>query len=255
MGSRAETTERLVTAARELIVRQGAEGCSVEQICQHAGFSRGAFYSNFSSKNELFAAVAVEEYERLVDGLEQVVDVWTEQAPATGGGDEFSVAADMALMGQLLDQVLVTLHLDEDFYILQNELLIRSVRDPNWAREFHPINVGFVRELATVLDMILTHVGRRPTGDLMVTTHAVIGLVLRAACVGSWVRTSLRARGAELDESVPVTRSRPAADLVGMIVTVLHAQSEPLRSSRVDAVLGRIQTRIQKVREGLAERP
>jgi AcrR family transcriptional regulator len=50
---RAEVRERLVEAAGEILGEQGYEA-SVEEIAERAGFSRGAFYSNFSSKDELF---------------------------------------------------------------------------------------------------------------------------------------------------------------------------------------------------------
>jgi len=50
---RAATRERLAWAAVRVIARKGVDGASVEEICEEAGFTRGAFYSNFESKNEL----------------------------------------------------------------------------------------------------------------------------------------------------------------------------------------------------------
>jgi AcrR family transcriptional regulator len=52
---RAQTREALLEAAGRVFVREGFQGASVERITAEAGFSRGAFYSNFSSKEELFA--------------------------------------------------------------------------------------------------------------------------------------------------------------------------------------------------------
>ncbi|QWF79970.1 TetR/AcrR family transcriptional regulator [Amycolatopsis sp. CA-230715] len=55
--SRARTRERLLDAASALFAERGVNGASVEQIAEHAGFSRGAFYGNFADKPELVAAL------------------------------------------------------------------------------------------------------------------------------------------------------------------------------------------------------
>ncbi len=50
---RSATRERVLTAASEVFAERGFGGASVEDICERAGFTRGAFYSNFASKDEL----------------------------------------------------------------------------------------------------------------------------------------------------------------------------------------------------------
>jgi AcrR family transcriptional regulator len=62
--SREQTHERLLDAARKLITRQGLDGSSVEDIAAAAGYSRGAFYSNFASKNDLFIELLRREHQR-----------------------------------------------------------------------------------------------------------------------------------------------------------------------------------------------
>ena len=54
---RAQTRDALLSAAGEVFIERGLRGASVEAIAERAGFTRGAFYSNFSSKGELFAEV------------------------------------------------------------------------------------------------------------------------------------------------------------------------------------------------------
>jgi AcrR family transcriptional regulator len=51
------TRVKLIEAAEHVFVRTGFDAASVEQIAGEAGFSRGAFYSNFASKDELFLAL------------------------------------------------------------------------------------------------------------------------------------------------------------------------------------------------------
>jgi AcrR family transcriptional regulator len=50
----AETRQLLLDAAERVFLRRGLQGSSVEEIAAEAGFTRGAFYSNFESKDELF---------------------------------------------------------------------------------------------------------------------------------------------------------------------------------------------------------
>lgn len=46
-----------MAAARTVFAEQSVEGASVEEICEAAGFTRGAFYSNFSDRSELVLAM------------------------------------------------------------------------------------------------------------------------------------------------------------------------------------------------------
>jgi AcrR family transcriptional regulator len=59
--SRQDRKERtradLVAAAREVFLRRGFHGASLEEISEQAGYTKGAVYSNFAGKNELFLAV------------------------------------------------------------------------------------------------------------------------------------------------------------------------------------------------------
>jgi AcrR family transcriptional regulator len=50
----AQTRTRMLDAAERVFIRRGLQGSSVEEITAEAGFTRGAFYSNFKSKDELF---------------------------------------------------------------------------------------------------------------------------------------------------------------------------------------------------------
>jgi len=52
--SREETRKHLLDAAQSLIAKQGLSTASVANIAAAAGYTRGAFYSNFSSKDDLF---------------------------------------------------------------------------------------------------------------------------------------------------------------------------------------------------------
>lgn len=57
---REQTRARLLDAAHEVFAEVGMDAASVEMVCERAGFTRGAFYSNFESKDELFLALIMQ---------------------------------------------------------------------------------------------------------------------------------------------------------------------------------------------------
>ena len=67
------TRAKLMRSAGKLFCRHGLEQASVDEIATDAGYTKGAFYSNFKSKEELFLAMLdqkfAEEIERIETGL------------------------------------------------------------------------------------------------------------------------------------------------------------------------------------------
>jgi AcrR family transcriptional regulator len=57
------TTQRLLAAAGKLIAKRGLSDASLEDIAEEAGYTRGAFYSNFSSKGDLFIELLRRDHE------------------------------------------------------------------------------------------------------------------------------------------------------------------------------------------------
>ncbi|WP_324649844.1 helix-turn-helix domain-containing protein [Georgenia sp. H159] len=94
-----QTREALVFAARAVFARDGYHGANLEGIAREAGFSKGAVYSNFAGKADLFLAV---------------MDANIEAALADGGWDVFDREApeeseDPELVGAMKGFALATL--------------------------------------------------------------------------------------------------------------------------------------------------
>ena len=66
---REQTRERLLDAAGRVFARRGFHAASVDEVAEAAGYTKGAVYSNFRSKDELFLALLDR---RLAGQLEQV---------------------------------------------------------------------------------------------------------------------------------------------------------------------------------------
>jgi AcrR family transcriptional regulator len=63
--SRVQTTQRLLDAAQKLIAKKGLSAASVEDIAAAAGYTRGAFYSNFGSKGDLFIELLRRDHQKV----------------------------------------------------------------------------------------------------------------------------------------------------------------------------------------------
>ena len=69
---RDEVRRRLIVAAAEVLAERGYEA-SLEEITERAGFSRGAFYSNFESKEDLLLAALQERTNARIEELEELL--------------------------------------------------------------------------------------------------------------------------------------------------------------------------------------
>lgn len=76
--SRALTRKKLLESARQLVARDGYESASIDKIAEEAGFSKGAFYSNFASKEEIFLELLETHADQDVVELSALLDGVTE---------------------------------------------------------------------------------------------------------------------------------------------------------------------------------
>jgi AcrR family transcriptional regulator len=110
--SQLQTRERLLDAALEVFSRQGYYAASVDEVAAQAGFSKGAVYSNFSSKEDLFLALMDRRFARDVQGYPGIVGFMTE-------GLQFEKGPDFK------EQVMQ----DRTWNILMTEFFLYAIRD------------------------------------------------------------------------------------------------------------------------------
>lgn len=115
---RARTRARLLDAAFEVFAAKGFGRVSIEEVCEAAGFSRGAFYSNFASLDELFFAL----YRQRADLIaEQVAGALARD------GDDLDVPASVARVTEVL-------LMDRDWLLVKTDFLVHAARRPEVAR-------------------------------------------------------------------------------------------------------------------------
>jgi AcrR family transcriptional regulator len=72
--SQDQTRQRLLDAAQAIFMKKGFVATSVEDIAEAAGYTRGAFYSNFRSKPELFLELLRRDHEEMRAALESIFE-------------------------------------------------------------------------------------------------------------------------------------------------------------------------------------
>ncbi|QKJ18532.1 TetR/AcrR family transcriptional regulator [Microbacterium hominis] len=146
MSRRREATRRkLMDAAAQVFAEVGLDAASVEAICERAGFTRGAFYSNFETKDELFlelvAAVAgerVEAVRRRVLHLEHDGELAGAHVDALG----------------IVQQVLDITSDDRLGVLLMSEIRIHALRTPELATAYLAQEQAMLRSVSRIIDDI-----------------------------------------------------------------------------------------------------
>lgn len=145
---REATVARLVDAGIQQFAARGIDATSVEQLCEAAGFSRGAFYSNFSSKDDLCLAILERHRDHIMASL---VDTLADVPPAS----DIVFVADSALT-RLFEIIAPS----QEIAVTILEIRLRSLRNPElaervqqFADETRPALVSFVEGLTARLNV------------------------------------------------------------------------------------------------------
>ncbi|MBD3689538.1 TetR/AcrR family transcriptional regulator [Nanchangia anserum] len=197
-NSRLDTQDRLIAACRDVIVTEGAENCSVEKICHRAGFTRGAFYSNFSTKEELFAALAEEEYTRLADTFTQLCERWRTRGERVK--PKAPESEQIEAIRRFLFEAIDSIGFGTSLYLIHTELMTRAVRDPAWGVDLSGVNKAFIDKMSEVVVSVLHAAGRELTTPVRPIVHSAIAIILRGAAIHEWRDAARRHHERELAE-------------------------------------------------------
>ncbi len=126
--SREQTRQRLLDATRVLFAAQGFAATSVEQIALEAGYTRGAFYSNFQDKADIFLALLGREHERIMGEFQALLD---EPSPEDRGGPPPRNLLEARLLAHY-----ARMHQDSQLLALMLEARLQAARDAAFAPLF-----------------------------------------------------------------------------------------------------------------------
>lgn len=161
------TRARLLSAAREVIAERGAGGATVEGIAERAGFTRGAFYSNYSDLDEL-----------IVDLIRDVGEVRLRDVREAASQFALNRTPGLTIEGALAGGVREFVHLLQppmQDVLLQAELRLYALRHDG-AREGY---VTAVRETMSgvyeILESLCSSVNARIRTSPEITMEILLG--------------------------------------------------------------------------------
>lgn len=189
---RAQTRQLLLDAALLVFAEDGFGRATVESVCDRAGFTRGAFYSNFASLDELFLAMWQQRSEQMLADLRAALDVVRDVAP-----------------DEAIRAVLKAIPVDDAWYRVTAEFTVHALRNPPLRRVMAARERAIHNTIVPIVEGALARAGRR------VTDRAALGHALVAVHDGTTVQCLL-------EPSSRAARRRREA----LFLHVLHAYSE-----------------------------
>lgn len=160
---RAATRDRLVEAAVVVFAEKGVLGASVEEICEAAGYTRGAFYSNFTSKDDLCVALLQRNYEQQMAALEKAL---------CGIGEPTGTRLD-DLIARALDMFFAAQPAGRHWVLAGQELRLHAPRSPEFAAEYRRFHDQGIARVAETIQQVLHALGH----ELVTSGTAAIGLL------------------------------------------------------------------------------
>ncbi|MFB7719092.1 TetR/AcrR family transcriptional regulator [Nocardia sp. NPDC056100] len=162
---RAETRQRMLQAAYEVFAEQGFGRTRLEQICERAGYTRGAFYSQFTSMDELFLTMWAERSTQMLADVTAVLD----QDPIT----------DLREVRQVVDHFLAAIPLDDKWFRISLEFTAHALRNPDLRKIMVAREAAISSALLPVVETLLSRIGRT------ITDHEALGQALIAVQDGT----------------------------------------------------------------------
>ncbi|QLY34251.1 TetR/AcrR family transcriptional regulator [Nocardia huaxiensis] len=145
---RSETRQRLLDAAFEAFAEDGLGRCTVEQLCDRAGYTRGAFYSNFTSLDEVFLAM----WEQRSAAMLAHVTAFLDDSAA------LDVTTDPR---RLVEHILEAVPVDDKWFRITSEFTAHALRTPALRQVMVARESAISAALTPVVVRLLESQGRR----------------------------------------------------------------------------------------------
>lgn len=144
--SQQRTRDRLLDAARAEIARKGASA-SVRDIAEAAGYSQGALYANYRSKELLFLDLLRSHMTRELQELDRLIEA-VEARP------------DGAMAG--VEAWLNQMNSDRDWSMLSMELQMHARREKSFGAAYEKVIAEHRAALGRLVERLFGSVGRKP---------------------------------------------------------------------------------------------
>jgi AcrR family transcriptional regulator len=135
--SRAQTRLHLLESAQILFARQGFEGTSVDHVTENAGYSRGAFYSNFETMEALLIALIAHCFDQDLKAMNRVSSL-----------ENMSFEQQFELMAQ---DTANNTEAQRDAHLLKMEFWMCAMRYPTVREAYQEHHMKLRRTIARVI--------------------------------------------------------------------------------------------------------
>lgn len=200
---REATRGRLLDAARDVLASSGIQGATVEEICERAGFTRGAFYSNYESKDDLVLDLFRREKDLMLGRVQAALDIELHSPAET----------DAETILRVLDQFLGSQPTDRTWFLVHQEFVIHGVRQREIAAVYQELWTQTRAEFAMIITGAVEVLQRKLALPVEQMTLILMG-VFDEAMRNAFLSTSADAFD--------------ATELREMLPALLMAVSEPL---------------------------
>jgi AcrR family transcriptional regulator len=154
------TKNQLLESARQIFAKNGFQGASVDMIAEHAGYSKGAVYSNFESKEALFLALLKERMSEEIGELRTLLS-------RNGSAEEIM---------QALEDKYRSLEKQEIWCLLATEFQLQAGRNPEFAAPFAALYRNQRRAIAELLKVLAEKMGAPVPSHLDAIATSLIAL-------------------------------------------------------------------------------
>jgi AcrR family transcriptional regulator len=141
------TRARLIRSAEKIFARDGFDAAKLEEIAAEAGYTRGAFYANFSSKEDLFFALLEGEISSRIETIESIM----------------KDLADPESKLRVFRDFFLTLSQDRRWILISLEFKLFAVRHPGVRARLAAMNRRLAEPRIRILQQVLEGSGRKPS--------------------------------------------------------------------------------------------
>ena len=147
LRKRENTRARLIEAAADIVASKGIASTRIDDVVKKAGFTRGAFYSNYSSLQDILTEAIVTRSNTLLSRVTQAID-------------SFEGAPTMDSLMELLEAIRPEAR---TIYLLKTEYTLHRLHHPGTPQIPETSSAAFTAKLSGTIEKVLTRMGRRPT--------------------------------------------------------------------------------------------
>lgn len=155
---RQKTREKLIDAAIPLLAAKGVSGTSIEDLAEAAGMTRGAFYSNFASRDELVLAVCDHAIGRAMERVNEVADVGLDQITREVGRQDKHQLIEIAVRRYFAENPETA-----DWVLAEREIHLHAMRVPEMQGKYNELVQAHIQQFAVVIGTMLERFDGRAT--------------------------------------------------------------------------------------------